>query len=82
MLLTFVPMTDPHLAASLKVGDVAGSIYKMTKGAESLGFPESVIGDLKIAHAALNRAAGTLMNFAIRNNDPERAAALCAGGAA
>lgn len=75
MSLTAVPMTDKHMAASLEVGESAGKVYKMTKGAEALGFPEAVLGDLRIAHAALSRAAGTLMNVAIRNNDPERSAA-------
>lgn len=82
MFPTFVPMTDPNLTASLKVGEVAGAIYKMTKGAEALGFPEAVIGDLKSAHAALNRAACTLMDAAISSSDPQRMAALCVGGVA
>jgi hypothetical protein len=89
MAFAFVPMTDKHLAASLEVGESAGKVYKMSTGAEALGFPEAVLGDLRIAHAALNRAAVSLMNIAIRNNDPDRAAAHytamaaeAAGGAA
>jgi hypothetical protein len=75
MSLTFVPMTDKHLAASLEVGESAGKVYKMAKGAEALGFPEAVLGDLRIAHAALNRAACSLMGVAIRDNDPSGAVA-------
>jgi|GEM_PF-6252196 len=89
MPFTFVPMTDQHLAASLSVGAAAGSVYKISKQADALAFPKAVIGDLEIAHAALNRAAATLMNVAIRNHDVGRAmnhytamAAEAAGGVA
>jgi len=73
MFPTFVPMTDPHLAASLKVGAIAAVVYEVSKQSDLLGFSEDVQDDLRTAHAALNHAACTLMDVAIRNNDTERA---------
>ena len=86
---TFVPQTDQHLAASLRVGELAGKLYPLAKTAAIAQFPEAIQADLAEAHAALNRAALALIEIAIAKDAAGQAiehytdlAAQAQGGAA